>query len=174
MTLKSVATLAREVFDALKERDEKVVFAESCTAGNVSAELAKVPRASDCLCGSFVTYRPKMKRRILGVKKTTLKKYTAESPQTAKQMAIGALERSDADWAVSVVGHFGPKSPEEKDGKIWVCVAHRGKKKIKCTGYSKTLEQTARIARCKEATLSIFRILKRDLTGDDLLIEGLS
>jgi len=127
-------SVVREVVTGLCEREEKIVFAESCTAGMISATLATIPGASKCLCGSFVTYRPKMKRRLLGVKAKTLKKHTAESPQVAKQMAVGALEKcSEAHWSVSIVGHFGPGSPPDKDGKVWIAIARRTKKgNLKC------------------------------------------
>lgn len=163
--------IAKRILEDLLSRGEKVIFAESCTAGNVAAEFAKVPGASNCLCGSFVTYRPKMKRKLLGVRKATIKKYTTESPQVAKQMALGALEVSEADWAVSVVGNFGPGAPEDKDGKIWVAVAKRvrasGKKsknkpdKLKCQSMEFQLTATTRIARCKETTATVLEELER-------------
>jgi len=158
--------VAKRILDELLSRSEKLVFAESCTAGNVSAEFAKIPGASKCLCGSFVTYRPKMKRRVLGVKKATIKKHTTESPQVAKQMALGAFEVSEADWAVSVVGHFGPGAPPEKDGKIWIAIAYwNNKGKLKCKSIELPLEQRTRIARCKEATGLVIDCLNEAVFG---------
>jgi PncC family amidohydrolase len=156
----SIATgIVKKILAELLRTGKTVVFAESCTAGNVAVEFAKVPGASDVLCGSFVTYRARMKRKLLGVKKKTIKKYTTESSQVAEQMARGALEGSGADWSAAVVGHFGPKAPEDKDGKIWVAVAQRvmtdSKKaptKIKSRFLEVQLKSKARIARCKEAT----------------------
>lgn len=165
--------LVKRILDELLGKGHKLVFAESCTAGNVSAEFAKITGASNCLCGSFVTYRPKMKRRILGVKAKTIKKYTTESPQVVEEMAIGALEASGANWSAAVVGHFGPGAPPEKDGKIWVAIAKRvrasGKKsknkpdKLKCKSIELPLEQRTRIARCKEATGLVLGFLDKSI-----------
>lgn len=163
--------VVKRILDELLEKGHKLVFAESCTAGNVAAEFAKVPGASNCLCGSFVTYRPKMKRRVLGVKAKTIREYTTESSQVAEQMVLGALEASGADVAAAVVGHFGPKAPKDKDGKIWVAIAKRvqasGKKskkkpdKLKCFSLEFQLTATTRIARCKEATATVLKELER-------------
>lgn len=158
----SNSKIAKRILDELVKKGHKLVFAESCTAGNLAAEFAKIPGASNCLCGSFVTYKSKMKRQILGVKSKTIKKYTAESPQVAEEMAIRALEISGADWSAAVVGHFGPGAPPEKDGKICIAIAKRvrafGKKsknkpdKLKCKSVELTLKQRTRISRCKETT----------------------
>lgn len=158
-------SIMREIVRVLCERGEKIVFAESCTAGMVSATLATIPGASKCLCGSFVTYHPKMKRKILGVKKKTIRKHTTESPQVAQQMAIGALKASDADWSASIVGHFGPDSPEDKDGKVWVAIAQRTKKgNLKCRSVSDhTLATNSRSERFSVASEVVLILLHKAL-----------
>lgn len=128
-----MSTAAKEAISLLSKLGAKVVFAESCTAGRVAATFATVPGASNYLCGSFVTYRPRMKRKLLGVKRKMLRKYTAESPEVAREMALGALENSNADWSASIVGHFGPNSPIGKDGRVWIAIARRTRKgNLKC------------------------------------------
>jgi nicotinamide-nucleotide amidase len=126
---------AKELSRLLAAREEKIVFAESCTAGMVAATLGQIPGISEHMCGSFVTYREAAKTGWLGLKPKLTKKYTTESPEVAEAMAVAALERTpEADWAMAVVGHLGPNAPEEKDGTIWVCCARRtskGKLKIK-------------------------------------------
>lgn len=121
------STFAKSIADCLKTLNEKVVFAESCTAGNVVATLAEVPGISKYLCGSLVSYRPQCKQKWLGVDCRTIQKHTTESRQVAKAMAVGALKKTpEATWAVSIVGHVGPGSPPKKDGVVHVCVARRG------------------------------------------------
>jgi nicotinamide-nucleotide amidase len=128
---------AQEVHRLLGIRDERVVFAESCTAGACSATMGAIPGASKHLCGSAVTYMPKVKRHWVGVKKNTIKKHTTESQNVANEMALGVLDRTPcANWSVAVVGHLGPDSPEEKDGQIFVAIArrtHKGRLKVKDT-----------------------------------------
>ncbi len=57
---------AQRLVDVLKRLDTKIVFAESCTAGLVSATLARVPGVSAYLCGSAVTYRDEVKTAWVG------------------------------------------------------------------------------------------------------------
>ena len=144
----------KSILLALSVKKETVVFAESCTAGAVSAEFAKTPGASEALLGSFVTYSPKMKRKLLGVKKKTIKKHTCESAEVVTEMALGALRVAKSNWAVAVVGHFGPDAPEEKDGMIWVAMAFRGNGTKSATWIDVEyveLEATGRVARCSES-----------------------
>ena len=56
----------------------------------------------------YVTYANQAKRRLLGVKKSTLREFGAVSTQTAKEMASGALATAKADVAVSITGIAGP------------------------------------------------------------------
>jgi PncC family amidohydrolase len=111
---------------ALKKSDNRIVFAESCTAGLVSATLAGVPGISAYHCGSAVTYRNDTKARWLGVSEATLNNKGAVSRETAMQMASGVLQKTpEADVAVSVTGHLGPNAPNELDGVIWIGTATR-------------------------------------------------
>ena len=52
----------------------------------------------------YVTYANQAKRRLLGVKKSTLREFGAVSTQTAKEMASGALAAAKADVAGSITG----------------------------------------------------------------------
>ncbi|MBQ4089966.1 MAG: competence/damage-inducible protein A [Clostridia bacterium] len=122
-------TPADAVFELLKARDEKVTFAESCTGGLLAGEFISVPGASECINESLVTYANEAKMKLLGVKAETLENCGAVSEECAMEMALGAAERSGADWAVSVTGIAGPDggTPEKPVGTVWVGVAHGGK-----------------------------------------------
>ena len=122
-------TPADAVFELLKARGEKVTFAESCTGGLLAGEFISVPGASECINESLVTYANEAKMKLLGVKADTLENCGAVSEECAMEMALGAAERSGADWAVSVTGIAGPDggTPEKPVGTVWVGVAHGGK-----------------------------------------------
>jgi nicotinamide-nucleotide amidase len=98
----------KELIQKLKSNGKKVTLAESCTGGLVAAALTAVPGSSEVFDRGFVTYSNASKNEILGVPKTTLKKYGAVSEQTAIAMAKGALRNSNADVAISVTGIAGP------------------------------------------------------------------
>ena len=55
-----------------------------------------------------MTYSNRAKRKMLGVKKTTLKLEGAVSAKCAKEMAKGGCADSGADICLSVTGIAGP------------------------------------------------------------------
>ncbi|MCA8996651.1 MAG: CinA family protein, partial [Planctomycetaceae bacterium] len=105
-----------------------VVFAESCTAGQVSASLSAIPGISEFLCGSAVTYRNGTKAAWLGISSDLLDdpEVGPVSAIVAEQMCRGALDRTpEADIAVSVTGHLGPGAPAGFDGLIFIGTVRR-------------------------------------------------
>jgi len=117
---------AERLANQLQGRNIKIVFAESCTGGLVSAVMARIPGISDLLCGSAVAYRNDTKAKWLGVPEELLLDPGPVSAEVARAMAEAVLRRTpEAAVAASVTGHLGPNAPEEQDGLIWVGVAHQ-------------------------------------------------
>lgn len=112
-TTNSKVTLAETIVQLLKEQGMTITTVESCTGGMVSARLTDVAGVSEVFKQGFVTYSNKAKRKLIGVKKMTLKKYTAVSAQTAWEMARGGAVLTDADVCISVTGYAGPESGED-------------------------------------------------------------
>lgn len=158
-------TTAQEIARMLAERSERVVFAESCTAGMVAATLGQIAGISKYLCGSVVSYQPTTKRKWLAVNKKTINKHTTESQHVANEMALNVLAFTpNANWSVSVVGHFGPDAPKEKDGQIFICVARRTKKKLKVSDTTEYVcKSEGRAKRQEEATEAVLTTLARVL-----------
>jgi nicotinamide-nucleotide amidase len=92
------------IADYMKRRRLMLVTAESCTAGLIASRLAEVPGAGKLLECAYVVYSPEAKQRCLGVKKETIDRYNLTSEEVAREMAAGALTRSDANLAVSNTG----------------------------------------------------------------------
>lgn len=92
----------------LNERGWKVVTAESCTGGLVAAAITKRPGSSSVFERGFTTYANEAKMECLGVSATTLDKFGAVSPETAQEMAEGALKNSHANISISITGIAGP------------------------------------------------------------------
>jgi PncC family amidohydrolase len=109
------------VISALMQKGQKIVLAESCTAGLAAASLAAVPGASAVLWGAFVTYTLDAKEKMLGVAPALLAEHGAVSEQTARAMADGALSCSGADVAVSITGLAGPDGDGSSTpvGTVW-------------------------------------------------------
>lgn len=121
-------TLEKSVVDLLLANDLSVTCAESCTGGMLSARLINIPGVSEVYKCGYVTYSNKAKRKILGVKKSTLQKYGAVSPQTAEEMAKGAAFMYKADVSVSVTGIAGPDggTQEKPVGLVYIACNVKG------------------------------------------------
>lgn len=100
--------LAQRLGECLKQRGLLLVTAESCTGGWVGQAVTEVAGSSTWFERGFITYSNASKCEMLGVRQSTLDQYGAVSPQTAQEMALGALTRSRAQIAVSVTGIAGP------------------------------------------------------------------
>ena len=120
-------TQAETLLAAARAAGAKIAAAESCTGGLVSAAITEVPGSSDIFDRGFVTYSNAAKRAMLGVKAETLLAHGAVSEQVAREMAEGALARSDATLAVAITGIAGPGGSEFKpEGRVCFGLAHRG------------------------------------------------
>ena len=105
----------------------RVATAESCTGGLISGAITEVPGSSDIFDRGFVTYSNAAKQAMLGVRAETLASFGAVSEDVAREMAEGALARSDATLAVSVTGIAGPGGSEFKpEGRVCFGLAQRG------------------------------------------------
>jgi len=121
-----LADLVEEVASLLRATGQRVVFAESCTGGLVSAALARVPGISEFLCGSAVVYRLDTKSKWLDIAAALLLDPGPVSEIVAREMACGVLTHTpEADIAVSITGHLGPNAPADQDGLIFIGVARR-------------------------------------------------
>ncbi|MEV8465545.1 CinA family protein [Fluviibacterium sp. DFM31] len=119
-------TVAR-ILDKARARGLRVATAESCTGGLISGALTEVAGSSDVVDRGFVTYSNAAKQAMLGVQADTLDAHGAVSEQVAREMAEGALARSDAQLAVSVTGIAGPGGSEHKpEGRVCFGLAMTG------------------------------------------------
>lgn len=79
----------QRVVAVLKERGLTMTTVESCTGGMIAAAVTSVAGSSSVFHQGYVTYCDEAKHEMAGVRKKTLRKYTAVSRQTAKEMAAG-------------------------------------------------------------------------------------
>lgn len=107
-------TLEKSIVDLLTANHLTVSTVESCTGGLVAARLINVPGASEVFKAGYISYSNKTKRKLIGVKRSSLEKYGAVSETVAKEMAKGAAMLSKADVTVSVTGIAGPDGGTEE------------------------------------------------------------
>lgn len=119
--------LAEQVIREARNKKLRIVTAESCTGGLVSGCLTEIAGSSDVFDRGFVTYSNDSKMAGLNVSRKTLLDLGAVSPETALEMAEGALRNSSAGIAVSVTGIAGPGggSAEKPVGLVYLGIAVR-------------------------------------------------
>ncbi|MCA6298240.1 MAG: CinA family protein [Phenylobacterium sp.] len=103
-----IETLARLLIDEARERQLRLVTAESCTGGLVAGAICAIPGASDVFERGFVVYNNRAKQELLGVPGEIIADLGAVSEPVARMMAEGALENSNAHLAVAITGVAGP------------------------------------------------------------------
>ena len=86
----------------------KIATAESCTGGLIAALLTEIPGSSAVVDRAFVTYSNEAKAEMIGVPVSLIEAHGAVSPEVARAMAEGALQKSQADITVAVTGIAGP------------------------------------------------------------------
>lgn len=116
-----IEALATQLGALLADKNKKVVTAESCTGGWVAQAITQVAGSSLWFDRSFVTYSNDAKKQMLGVKARTLTQTGAVSKQVVEEMAIGALKKSRADYAVAISGIAGPGggTDDKPVGTVW-------------------------------------------------------
>ena len=100
-----IETLARLLIDEARERQLRLVTAESCTGGLVAGAICAIPGASDVFERGFVVYNNRAKQELLGVPGEIIADLGAVSEPVARMMAEGALENSHAHIATARANH---------------------------------------------------------------------
>lgn len=119
--------LVRKLHGIFKSKKLTLSLAESCTAGFISSLIVQVPGASDFFDSAVVCYSPISKEKLLGVKKSILKRYGTVSEQTAKAMAESVRLKAKTDFALSITGNLSPKPIEDKKtGLVFIAVSFAG------------------------------------------------
>ncbi len=122
-------TEAASVLLALSRHKATLCTAESCTGGLVSAALTAIPGSSAGFERGYVTYSNAAKQACLGVPHSVLEETGAVSESTAQAMAEGALQHSQADYALAITGLAGPEGGTADKPVGTVCFAWAGKDK---------------------------------------------
>lgn len=118
-------TMLELVSKGLKEHRLTLATAESCTGGLLGAQLTQEPGSSDFYLGGVISYSNALKEGLLGVSSQTLHHYGAVSAETAREMAAGIRERTQADLGISITGIAGPGggSQEKPVGLVYIGLA---------------------------------------------------
>jgi len=99
---------AAQVGNRLREKGALLVTAESCTGGWVAQAITAIDGSSEWFERGFVAYSNAAKEELLGVRRETLERHGAVSEETARELALGALQHSRGTISVAVTGIAGP------------------------------------------------------------------
>lgn len=164
-TTDEMMTLEESVVQLLKEQQLTLTTVESCTGGLFTGRLVNVQGASEVLKQGFITYSNKAKRKLIGVKKLTLKEFGAVSEKTAKEMAKGAILTTGSDVAVSITGIAGPDggTKEKPVGLVYIGVSVKGDMRVKeyhFTGNRAKIRESAVVAAMTLLRTAILETIK--------------
>jgi nicotinamide-nucleotide amidase len=89
--------------------------------------ITDVPGASAVFLAGFVAYSNAAKTDSLGVSDDLLTAHGAVSEEVVRAMALGAIERCGARYALATTGIAGPGggSPDKPVGTVWLALAQR-------------------------------------------------
>ena len=164
MITDEIYALAAKVYTELCKRKMKIATAESCTGGMIGEALTAVPGMSKCYGFGIISYANEAKISLLGVSADTLGKYGAVSPQTACEMADGALRLSGSDIAVSVTGIAGPGggTSEKPVGLVYIGFAAKGQRTMAIRNIFDGDRNSVRIQTAAKALKTVINYLACD------------
>lgn len=89
---------------ALAEKGWNIAFAESATAGRMSAEFSMTVDSGKVLRGGIVCYQVFVKEQLLKVPYSTIENYTAESAEVTQILAKQAAQFFNSKVTVAITG----------------------------------------------------------------------
>ncbi|MEG2513803.1 MAG: competence/damage-inducible protein A [Bacteroidaceae bacterium] len=137
------ASVSKLIGDLLRKRQQTLATAESCTGGNIAANITAISGSSDYFKGSIVAYANEVKMNLLHVQKETLAKHGAVSEETVIEMSKGAMKSLNTDYAIATSGIAGPGggTKEKPVGTVWIAIASKHKVVTKKLEFDRGREQ---------------------------------
>ena len=107
--------LTRKLLDSCLNKNIKLITAESCTGGLLSANITGIAGSSAVFSYGIICYSNKSKRKFLNVDDKTLKSHGAVSFETVKEMLAGLCTHAESETlTIAISGVAGPSGSESK------------------------------------------------------------
>lgn len=118
-------TLEQAVGRLLKQKQQTLSTAESCTGGYIAHLITKVPGSSEYYLGSVISYSNQVKQEDLNVSADILKTHGAVSQPVVEQMAKAIQKKYKTSYSIATSGIAGPDggSEEKPVGTVWIAIA---------------------------------------------------
>ena len=126
------ASLEKRVGELLKAKNETICTAESLTGGKIAATLVSIAGSSAYYKGSIVAYSAATKIKLLNVSAKTIEKHSVVSKEVALEMARGAKEQLQTNYALAVTGNAGPTTDKNDKslGTIFIALVSDSKEVV--------------------------------------------
>lgn len=121
--------LEQVIASILKEKNQTLALAESCTGGFLASLFTSIKGASLFFKGSAVTYMNDVKTSLLGITTIHDMNQVAVSEELAREMAQNIRVKTTADYGLGIVGYL---EKNDHDNEVWVAVSdeHRCESKM--------------------------------------------
>ena len=109
----------------LKQREQTLATAESCTGGLIANYVTNVPGASEVFLAGYITYANDAKSDILNIDSKLIETHGAVSEPVARAMAEGARKRAASTYGLATTGIAGPAggSDQKPVGTVYIALA---------------------------------------------------
>ena len=114
----------KSVINKIRKSGLTISFAESCSGGNIAAEVIKISGVSDIFMGGVVTYSDEAKIDVLKLTKQDINKFGVVSENIAFLMAKNSKELFKTSLSLATTGNVGPMSSDNRSkvGEIYICL----------------------------------------------------
>ena len=114
----------KSVINKIRKSGLTISFAESCSGGNIAAEVIKISGVSDIFMGGVVTYSDEAKIDVLKLTKQEIHKFGVVSENIAFLMAKNSKELFKTSLSLATTGNLGPLSSDKRSkvGEIYICL----------------------------------------------------
>ena len=109
---------------AIAAKGWNIAFAESATAGRMSAEFAMTKHSGEILRGGITCYDVFVKEQILNVPHATIEKYTPESAEVTQVLAQQASKIFNSKITVGITGLTSPGGSETEEKPVGTIFLH--------------------------------------------------
>ena len=107
--------LSRKLIEACLSKNVKLITAESCTGGLLSANITGIAGSSAVFSYGIICYSNESKIKFLNVDDKTLKSHGAVSVETVREMLAGLCTHAESKTlTIAISGVAGPSGSESK------------------------------------------------------------
>ena len=116
--------LSRKLLESCLNKNIKLITAESCTGGLLSANITGIAGSSAVFSYGIICYSNESKRKFLNVDDKTLKSHGAVSFETVREMLAGLCNQAvSKTLTIAISGVAGPSGSESKPvGLVYIGV----------------------------------------------------